>query len=266
MVPIHFEGIIDKIYNCDFLNMIDEIPNESFDLIILDPPYNISVGFGGVFTFSKMSDGGYENYIMSWLPQVVTKLKPTGTLYMCGDWACSYIMYKCLESCGLYVKNRITWARDKGRGASKNWKNCMEDIWFATKNKNNYTFNLEDVKIKKNVIATYHDEKGNNKDWQLDDEGNPYRMTCPPNIWTDMVVPFWSMPENTEHKTQKPEKLIERLILASSNPGDCIFDPFLGSGTTAVVANRLGRHYCGIEINKRYVAISMKRLRSSSDE
>jgi len=80
------------------------------------------------------------------------------------------------------------------------------------------------------------------------------------NIWVDMVVPFWSMPENTPHPTQKPEKLLERIILASSNKGDLILDPFMGSGTTAVVAKKLGRDFIGFEVNKDYIILAMKRL------
>jgi site-specific DNA-methyltransferase (adenine-specific) len=86
-------------------------------------------------------------------------------------------------------------------------------------------------------------------------------MTHPSNIWTDMTVPFWSMPENTEHPTQKPEALIERMIKASSNPGDRILDLFSGSGTTSVVAKRLGRKFIGVEMNPDYVRLGLKRLR-----
>ena len=93
-----------------------------------------------------------------------------------------------------------------------------------------------------------------------EENGRRYRLTYPSNIWTDISIPFWSMPENTPHPTQKPEKLIAKLILASSNPGDVVFDPFLGSGTTSVVAKKLGRHYIGIEKEKEYVAYAERRL------
>lgn len=98
-----------------------------------------------------------------------------------------------------------------------------------------YTFNLEAVKIQKEVIAPYRDSSGAPKDW-FENGNKRYRLTHPSNVWTDISIPFWSMPENTPHPTQKPEKLIAKLILASSNPGDVVFDPFLGSGTTSVTA------------------------------
>ncbi|HDP35782.1 MAG TPA: site-specific DNA-methyltransferase, partial [Candidatus Hydrogenedentes bacterium] len=88
-----------------------------------------------------------------------------------------------------------------------------------------------------------------------------YRLTHPSNLWTDITIPFWSMPENTDHPTQKPEKLIAKLVLASSNESDFIFDPFLGSGTTAVVAQKLNRRFCGVEINQEYCCWAIKRLR-----
>ena len=91
------------------------------------------------------------------------------------------------------------------------------------------------------------------------EEGN-FRITYPSNFWDDISVPFWSMPENTNHPTQKPEKLIAKLILASSERGDIVLDPFLGSGTTAVVAKKLGRKFCGIEINEEYCLYASKRL------
>jgi site-specific DNA-methyltransferase (adenine-specific) len=122
-----------------------------------------------------------------------------------------------------------------------------------------YVFNLEDVKVKKKVIAPYRDENGNAKDW-FTENGEKYRYTCPSNIWTDITVPYWSMPENTEHPTQKPEKLIERLITASSNENDFIFDLFLGSGTTAVVAKKMNRRYSGIELDEGYCMIAQERL------
>ncbi|MBP5793552.1 MAG: site-specific DNA-methyltransferase, partial [Spirochaetaceae bacterium] len=100
---------------------------------------------------------------------------------------------------------------------------------------------------------------GKPKDWDESDDGN-FRLTCPSNFWDDISVPFWSMPENTDHPTQKPEKLYAQVVLASSKEGDMVFDPFLGSGTASVVAKKLGRQYCGIELNEEYCLWAEKRL------
>ena len=155
------------------------------------------------------------------------------------------------------IQNRITWERDKGRGAKSNWKNNTEDIWFCTVGKD-YFFDVEAVKVKRKVMAPYR-VKGKPKDWEAEKFGN-FRLTHPSNIWTDITIPFWSMAENTDHPTQKPEKLVAKLILASSKKQDLIFDPFLGSGTTAVVAKKLGRKFLGIEQNHEYCCWSVKRL------
>lgn len=254
---------LDCVINADLFDCIDNIPNGLFNLIILDPPYNLDKDFCGR-KFSRMKPHAYEDYLNSWFFKVCDKLAPNGTLYMCGDWKCSSSMQHVIEQ-RLTIINRITWQREKGRGAKANWKNAMEDIWFAVNDPNDYYFNVEAVKLRRKVIAPYK-INGQPKDWFETDFGN-FRNTHPSNFWDDISVPFWSMPENTNHPTQKPEKLIAKLILASSRPGDIVFDPFLGSGTTAVVAHKLGRRYCGIEINREFCLWTAKRMmRAESDK
>lgn len=141
----------------------------------------------------------------------------------------------------------------------------MEDIWFAVKNPHDYYFNVDAVKMKRKVLAPYK-INGKPKDLDESSDGN-FRITYPSNFWDDISIPFWSMPENTDHPTQKPEKLYAKLILASSKPEDIVFDPFLGSGTASVVAKKLGRHYCGIELNEEYCLWTAKRLlRAETDK
>ena len=251
----------NRLINSNIFDVIDGIPDGSANLIIIDPPYNLSKAFNSS-SFTAKSDDKYEEYLRTWFPKVCAKLAPNGSLYMCGDWKCSYIQQKVISEY-LTILNRITWQREKGRGASANWKNGMEDIWFAVKNPNNYYFNVQAVMMKRKVIAPYKID-GKPKDWDETSFGN-YRITYPSNFWDDISIPFWSMPENTDHPTQKPEKLYAKLILASSEEGDNIFDPFLGSGTTAVVAKKLKRHYFGIEINHEYCLWAIKRIINSDD-
>ncbi|MBR1803925.1 MAG: site-specific DNA-methyltransferase [Muribaculaceae bacterium] len=246
----------DCVINADLMDCIGTIPDGYFDLIIIDPPYNLDKEFNG-HKFTSMTSEDYEQYLRSWFGQVCLKLAPQGTLYMCGDWRCTSSIQRVLEE-HLTVMNRITWQREKGRGAKTNWKNAMEDIWFAVRDPHHYYFDLEAVKMKRKVIAPYR-ENGKPKDWE-ETAGGKVHTTHPSNFWDDISVPFWSMPENTEHPTQKPEKLYAKLVLASSRPGDRIFDPFMGSGTAAVVAAKLGRHYCGVEINRDYCRMAVKRL------
>ena len=246
----------NTIVCADLLEVIDQIPNGVADLIIIDPPYNLSKDFNGL-AFSATSSEKYAEYLRTWFHKVCDKLKPTGSLYMCGDWKCTSALQTVIEE-RLTILNRITWQREKGRGAKANWKNAMEDIWFAVKDPHNYYFDVESVMMKRKVLAPYRID-GQPKDWESTSDGK-YRLTYPSNFWDDISIPFWSMPENTDHPTQKPEKLYAKLILASSRQGDLIFDPFMGSGTTAVVAKKLGRKYLGVEINEEYCLWAAKRL------
>ena len=249
-------SVLNKTINCSMQDALPHIPDKFADLIIIDPPYNMHMDFNGS-SFNAMSDTDYAEYLQSWLPKVCAKLKSTGSLYLCGDWRCTPVMQSVL---GKYmtIMNRITWQREKGRGSKNNWKNSMEDILFAVNNKNDYYFNVDAVKIKRKVIAPYK-ENGKPKDWNKTDEGN-FRLTYPSNFWDDISIPFWSMPENTDHPTQKPEKLYAKLILASTKENDIVFDPFLGSGTASVVAKKLRRQFCGIEQNTEYCLWTEQRL------
>lgn len=255
-------SFLDKTLNCDLLEALKLLPDEFADLIIIDPPYNLTKDFNGT-KFNARSDESYDEYLSTWLPDVCKKLKPSGSLYICGDWKCTSSLQRAVEK-ELTILNRITWQREKGRGAKSNWKNGMEDIWFAVKNPDDYYFNVEAVKIKRRVIAPYK-VNGVPKDWDKTADGN-FRLTYPSNFWDDISIPFWSMPENTDHPTQKPEKLYAKLILASSRPGDIIFDPFLGSGTTSVTAKKLGRHFFGVELNEEYSLLAQKRLNKAETD
>ena len=239
----------------DAFCIADYMPRAFVDLLILDPPYNLTKTFGET-TFKARSSADYGAWLEAWLPQMLALVKPTGTVYLCGDWRSSAALHLAAEKY-LTVRNRITWEREKGRGAQENWKNTSEDIFFGTMS-DNYFFDVNAVKLKKRVLAPYKNN-GAPKDWYAGEDGN-FRLTHPSNLWTDISVPFWSMLENTDHPTQKPEKLIAKLLLASSRKGDMVLDPFLGSGTTAVVAQKLGRNFVGIERELSYCALAQKRL------
>lgn len=255
-------SFMDKIIHADLFQIIDLIPDEIADVIIIDPPYNLTKNFNGM-TFSARSGRDYETYLHSWFPAVCRKLKPNGSLYLCGDWRCTSALQRVMEE-ELTILNRITWQREKGRGAKNNWKNAMEDIWFGVKNPKDYYFNVEAVKMKRRVVAPYKVE-GKPKDWEETADGN-FRITYPSNFWDDISIPFWSMPENTDHPTQKPEKLYAKLILASSREGDVVLDPFMGSGTAPVVATKLGRHFIGVEINEEYCLWAAKRVMMAAQD
>ena len=232
------------------------LPKAFVDMLFLDPPYNLNKAFNGK-KFKKGSQEQYAAMLDAWLKPLMPLLKPTASVYICSDWnACGAI--QTVAEKYLTIRNRITWEREKGRGAKTNWKNCSEDVWFCTVS-DEYTFNVDDVKLKRKVIAPYTKENGDPKDWNREKTGD-FRLTAPSNLWTDLTVPFWSMPENTDHPTQKPEKLLAKIILASTHQGDVVLDPFAGSGTTQVVAKKLGRRFVGIEQDQTFACLAQKRL------
>ena len=259
--PTTANDITDKTILGDTFKVLANLPSNFVDLLIVDPPYNLDKDFHGN-KFKKTSEDDYEDYTEAWIRAAYHTLKDNATIYVCCDWASSPSINRVLKKY-FHIQNRITWQREKGRGALSNWKNGMEDIWFATKSKT-YTFNIDNVKLRRKVIAPYRVD-GKPKDWEETENGN-FRNTYPSNFWDDISIPYWSMPENTAHPTQKPEKLLAKLILASSNPGDVVLDPFLGSGSTSVTAKKLQRHFVGIEANPQYCVWAEKRLEMADSD
>ena len=245
----------------DSFSALKKVEDCSIDLLIVDPPYNMDKSFHGN-GFKKMCNSEYEEYTEKWIQAVLPKLKPTASVYVCCDWQSSLSIGNVLSKYFI-LRNRITWQREKGRGAKKNWKNSMEDVFFATVS-DDYKFNLKSVMQRKKVLAPYK-ENGVAKDWYETGNGK-FRDTCPSNFWDDISIPYWSMAENTAHPAQKPEKLLAKLILASTDEGDVVFDPFGGSGSTAVTAKKLGRRYVSVEQNPLYCAWAEKRLEDAESD
>lgn len=251
----------DCVIKGDCMEIMWDIPHSSVDLMIVDPPYNMYKKFGSE-EFSRQSMAEYEKYTRSWIERALPLLKKTASVYVCCDWFSGITIGAALADY-FVLRNRITWQCEKGRGALKNWKNGMEDVWFASVG-DDYYFDVNAVKQRKKVIAPYRKD-GVPKDWQ-EENGEKFRYTFPSNFWDDVTVPYWSMPENTPHPTQKPEKLLAKIILASSRPGDLVFDPFGGSGSTAVTAKKLGRRYLTIEKDEKYCAMAAYRLEKADSD
>jgi site-specific DNA-methyltransferase (adenine-specific) len=252
---VSLDEVLGRTIQQDLAEVIAYLPKKSVDMLFLDPPYNLSKSFNKR-KFKQIPIEAYSEYLDFWLSQLIPLLKPNASVYICGDWRSSTSIHLAAQKY-LKIINRITWEREKGRGAKRNWKNAAEDIWFCAMSED-YTFNVEAVKLKRRVLAPYKVD-GAPKDWSETAQGK-FRLTYPSNLWTDLTVPYWSMPENTDHPTQKPEKLLAKLILASTRQNDVVFDPFLGSGTTSVTAKKLGRRFFGVEIDAFYACLAEKRL------
>lgn len=255
-------SVLDRTINGDSFQVLPKLPDHFSSLALIDPPYNLNKKYDGL-NFKEMDEVSYQEYTEKWIHLLLPKLTPDASVYVFADWKTSIAIAPILSQY-FVIKNRITWQREKGRGALTNWKNGMEDIWFLTRDPKHYTFNIDQVKQRRRVIAPYR-VNGRARDWQ-DSQAGKFRDTMPSNFWDDISIPYWSMPENTGHPTQKPEKLLAKVILASSNPGDIVLDPFAGAGSSLVTAKKLGRHFIGVEQSKLYTAWGEYRLQKASHD
>lgn len=251
------ENTINKVVNADIFSTDLFRIEGKFDLIFLDPPYNLNKTFK-TLKFKQLKNSEYAIYMSNILQICKDLLKEDGCIYICSDWKTSKVMYSVIPDY-FHIMNRITWDRKKGVRALKNWKNNHEDIFYCVKDPKNYYFNPEFVLTRKKVISPYRNEDNSARDWEEDADGNKYRFTHPSNLWTDLNIPFWSMDENTEHPTQKPEKMLAKILLSSCPMGGTVLDPMCGSGTTLAVAKKLGYNYVGVESNYEYACISQYR-------
>lgn len=242
------------IFHGDTISILkNHISSETIDLIIIDPPYNIGKKFGD-FHDKWESETEYLNSSYQWLDQCIRILNPNGTIYlMSSTQAMPYFDIYLRQK--LTILSRIIWHYDSsGVQAKKYFGSMYEPILHCVKNKNNYTFNADDIKI----------EAKTGSQRQLIDYRksvpNPYNTEkVPGNAWYFPRVRY-RMAEYENHPSQKPESLIERMILASSHEGDLILDPFAGTFTTAAVAKRLGRKSISIELQEQYLKIGLRRV------
>lgn len=248
-----FENGYHTIYWGDAVNTLKEkIEDQSIDLIFADPPYGIGKKFGD-FCDKWPSDVEYAKWCEKWLDLCVQKLKPSGSLYIMTSTQCAPYIDLYLRD-RIYIVSRIIWHYDSSSvQAKRHFGSMYEPIFFCVKDRNNYTFNGDNIKIeartgaqrklidyRKPIPSTYGSEK------------------VPGNVWYYPRVRY-RMVEYEDHPTQKPESLLERVILASSNVGDLVLDPFSGSFTTSAVAKRLGRRTIGIDQEWSYIKIGLRR-------
>jgi DNA modification methylase len=251
---------MNKIFNHSS-ELMSEIEDKSVSLMVTSPPYNIDISYGNKWKDGKLvsskgkkySDNLKEEEYRKMLEKVINEtkrvLKDDGQIWFniknrYNDdnmtppfWIMDYFQ-------DMYLKNIIIWNFDWGGSTNKRFCSRYEYVFFFTKNKKNYTFNLEDVKI---PALNYRPDRYKSQ------------LKNPTDVWKMSLISGNST-ERTEHPAQYPEELIERIIKAGTNEGDLVLDPFMGSGTTAIVAKKLGRNYVGYETENDFIKIAERRL------
>lgn len=230
-----------QIYTGDALGLMKLIESESVDLIIADPPYNLGKNYGNNHDVKGFRE--YLEFSEAWLKESQRILTPHGTIYVFMGFRFISYLYDILDQkLGMYFNSWITWHYTQGIGKTKGFSPRHDDILMFTKTEQ-FKFNLDDVRVPQKYYRERNNMNGAN----------------PGDVWAFSHV-HYSNPEREEHPTQKPEALIARMVLASSDEGDLVLDPFFGSGTTLRVCQALNRRSVGIELNPEFVAKTRKRL------
>ena len=226
----------------DAIEELKKLPDKSVGLIVTDPPYNLNKNYG-----NSRDDFEFDEYIKfsrQWLTEAYRVLKDNGSIYVfMGMKFISYI-YEILEQdIGMYFNSWITWFYTQGIGKTKGFSPRHDDILLFTKHPSDFVFNLDDIRIPQKFYRSVNNMRGAN----------------PGNVWEFSHMHYCNK-NRQNHPTQKPEALYERMILASSNEGDTILDPFLGSGTLLRVCQQTGRNGIGIDNNPEYIKMANERL------
>ena len=231
----------------DAIEEMAKLPSNSIDLIIADPPYNLGKDYGNNQDAKEW--GEYEAFTKKWLMEAKRLLKDSGSIYVFMGVRFISKLFLILEGdLGFQFNSWITWHYTQGMGRKQGFSPRHEDILYFTKSKK-FTFNLDAIRVPQKYYREVNNMAGAN----------------PGDVWQFSHV-HYSNPEREKHPTQKPEALMERIVLASSNAGNLVLDPFVGSGTSCKVANVLGRHWVGIDINPEYIVMSQNRMKTLIDQ
>ena len=230
-----------------------KIPDNSVDLVFADPPYNIGKNFNGRKD-KWISEKVYLEWCYNWIDLCLRKLKDKGSFYLRAATQ-NMPFFDIYLRDKICILSRIVWSYDSsGVQAKKYYGSLYEPILFCVKDKQQYTFNADDILVEAKTGA-----KRKLIDYRKPVPTQYSSRKVPGNVWEFPRVRY-RMDEYEKHPTQKPTALLERIVRASSNPGDLVLDPFAGTFTTCFVAKKLGRQSIGIEIEEDYVKIGLRRL------
>ncbi len=226
----------------DAIELFKEIKSSSVDLVVADPPYNLGKNYGNNHDLKGFDE--YIDFTKSWLSEAKRVLKPTGTIYVfMGVRFISYLYDILDRDLELFFNSWIVWHYTQGLGKTKGFSPRHDDILMFTKS-SKFTFNLDNVRVPQKYYRSRNNMRGAN----------------PGDVWKFSHVHYCN-PNRQNHPTQKPEGIIERMVMASSNENGIVLDPFSGSGTTMRVCQQLNRNAIGFELNPDYIEMTNLRLK-----
>ena len=226
----------------DAVEEMQKFPDASVRLVTADPPYNLNKDYGNNQDDMEFHD--YLDFSRSWLNEAKRVLTDDGSIYVfMGMRYIAYVYIILEQELGLNFNSWITWHYTQGTGKIRGFSPRHDDILFFTKHPQNFVFNLDAIRVPQKYYRSRNNMQGAN----------------PGNVWEFSHVHYCSK-NRMPHPTQKPEALFERMILASSNEGDMVLDPFVGSGTSLRVCQQTSRNAAGIDINPEYIAMTNERL------
>jgi DNA modification methylase len=247
------QKFLNKIIEGDCVQLLGEVKEPFADLIFADPPFNIG------YKYDKYNDKQKKEHYIEWTRQWMTAclnvLKPTGSFYIAigDDYAANVKVIA--EELGLFCRNWIIWHYTFGQQMKTKFARSHTHIFYFVKDNKNFTFNDFAVRMPSDRQLIYKDSRANSVGKMPDDVWNVFSRVC----GTFAERQGW-------HPCQMPELLLARIIAASSNSGDCVLDPFSGSGTTLAVAAKYGRNYCGIDVSEDYVKNAEKRIAGAKSQ
>ncbi len=250
------------LYNADCLKVLQQLPENSIDLIFADPPYNLSNGGFSVHAGRRVSvnkgdwdkSKGLEedmNFHVNWIRECKRVLKPQGTLWVSGTYHSIYQCGYALQLTGYHIMNDVAWYKPNASpNLSCRYFTASHEslIWAKEDKKAKHTFNYQNMK---------------NGNWPNDFVKKPGKQMR--SVWAINTPAPWEK-RFGKHPTQKPYDLLKRIVLASSNEGDVVLDPFTGSSTTGLAANAWKRKFIGIDTDKKYLDLSIKRFEEAKQK
>jgi DNA modification methylase len=246
-------ALLNKIICGDCIEILGEVSEPFADLIFADPPFNIGYKYDKYY--DKVKSKNYIAWTKEWMGVCKKVLKPAGSFYIAiGDEYAANVKV-IAEKIGLFMRNWIIWHYTFGQQTKNKFARSHTHIFYFVNDKKNFTFNEHAVRVPSDRQLIYNDRRANPAGKMPDDVWGEFSRVC----GTFKERAGW-------HPCQMPENLLKRIIAVSSAPGDCVLDPFSGSGTTLAAAKQLGRNYVGVEISKKYVENAKKRLAQLKEE